>query len=258
MLLEGRTTVITGIGSGVGRATARIFAREGANVVGGDVREDWGKETVRLIAEEVGRAVTFLPCDVTNEDDVRALVEAAVAKHGRIDVMMNNVGIATPRPGLGFEDHTPDEWRRLIDVNLMGVAHGCRQAMLRFKEQGDGGVIVNTGSAAGMVGWGGTPYGATKAAVIQLTRGLAMEAAPLGIRVNAFCPGAIETNFALPEGAKNQPIPEAMRDVMGSAHPLGRVISADDCANAALFLASDLSSNITGIALPVDGGYLAR
>jgi len=258
MLLEGRTTVITGIGSGVGRATAQLFAREGANVVGGDVREDWGKETVRLIAEEAGREATFLRCDVTNEDDVKALVEAAVAKHGRLDVMMNNVGIATPKPGHKFEDHTSDEWRRLLDVNLMGVAHGCRQAMLRFKEQGDGGVIVNTGSAAGMVGWGGTPYGATKAAVIQLTRGLAMEAAPLGIRVNTFCPGAIETNFALPEVAKNQPIPEAMSDAMGSLHPLGRVISAEDCANAALFLASDLSSNITGIALPVDGGYLAR
>lgn len=258
MLLEGKTTVITGIGSGVGRATARLFAREGARVVGGDVREDWGKETIRLIAEDGGVEALFVACDVTREDDLKVLIETAVAKHGRLDVMMNNVGISTPRLGMSFEDHDADDWRRLIDVNLLGVAHGCRQAMLRFKEQGDGGVIINTGSVAGMVGWGGVPYGATKAAVIQLTRGLAIEAAPFGIRVNTFCPSAIDTNFGVPEEAKFQEKPKEFVDMMGSHHPLGRVIEAEDCANAALFLASDLSSNVTGIALPVDGGYIAR
>ena len=258
MLLEGRIVVITGIGSGVGRATAQLFAREGAHVVGGDVREDWGKETARLIAEAGGPEATFVPCDVTREDDVRELIEAAVSKHARLDVIMNNVGISTPRIGMSFEDHDADDWKRLIDVNLLGIVHGCRQAMLRFKAQGDGGVIVNTGSVAGMVGWGGVPYGTTKAAVIQLTRGLAIEAAPLGIRVNCFCPGAIDTNFAVPPEAAFQPKPPEVREMLGSQHPLGRPIEAEDCANAALYLASDLSSNVTGIALPVDGGYLAR
>jgi NAD(P)-dependent dehydrogenase (short-subunit alcohol dehydrogenase family) len=258
MLLGGKVVVITGVGSGVGRATARLFAREGACVVGGDVREDWGKETTRLVNEAGGPEAQFVPCDVTREDDVRELIEAAVASHGRLDVMMNNVGVSTPRPGMKFEEHDPADWKRLIDVNLLGVAHGCKHAMLRFRAQGDGGVIVNTGSAAGMVGWGGVPYGATKAAVIQLTRGLAIEAAPLGIRVNCFCPGAIDTNFAMPPEAAFQPKPAAILEIIGNYHPLGRPIEAEDCAKAALYLASDLSSNVTGIALPVDGGYLAR
>jgi NAD(P)-dependent dehydrogenase (short-subunit alcohol dehydrogenase family) len=258
MLLEGKVVVITGVGSGVGRATARLFARQGAFVVGGDVREDWGKETTRLVNEAGGPEAHFVPCDVTQEDQVRDLVEAAVSIHGRLDVMMNNVGVSTPRLGMSFEDHDAADWKRLIDVNLLGVAHGCKYAMLRFRAQGGGGVIVNTGSAAGMVGWGGVPYGATKAAVIQLTRGLAIEAAPLGIRVNCLCPGAIDTNFMVPPEAAFQPKPPQLLEGLGKQHPLGRPIEAEDCANAALYLASDLSSNVTGIALPVDGGYLAR
>ena len=258
MLLEGKVVVITGVGSGVGRATARLFAREGARVVGGDVREEWGKETVRLVSEAGGPEAQFVRCDVTREEDVRELVEAAVASHGRLDVMMNNVGISTPRPGMSFEDHDAADWKRLIDVNLLGVAHGCKQAILRFKAQGGGGVIVNTGSAAGMVGWGGVPYGVTKAGVIQMTRGLAIEAAPHGIRVNCLCPGAIDTNFAMPAAMAFQPKPPEILKHIASQHPLGRPSEAEDCANAALYLASDLSSNVTGIALPVDGGYLAR
>jgi NAD(P)-dependent dehydrogenase (short-subunit alcohol dehydrogenase family) len=258
MQLEGKVVVITGVGSGVGRATARLFAREGARVVGGDLREDWGKETIGLVNQAGGPEATFVPCDVTQEEQVRDLVEAAVSSHGRLDVMMNNVGVSTPRPGMTLEEHDAADWKRLIEVNLLGVVYGCKHAMLRFKAQGDGGVIVNTGSAAGMVGWGGVPYGATKAAVIQLTRGLAIEAAPLGIRVNCLCPGAIDTNFAVPPEAAFQPKPPELLDALGSLHPLGRPIEADDCAKAALYLASDLSSNVTGIALPVDGGYLAR
>jgi NAD(P)-dependent dehydrogenase (short-subunit alcohol dehydrogenase family) len=157
-----------------------------------------------------------------------------------------------------FEEHDAADWKRLIDVNLMGVAHGCKHAVMCFKAQGGGGVIVNTGSAAGMVGWGGVAYGVTKAAVIQLTRGLAIETAALGIRVNCFCPGAIDTNFSVPPEAAFQPKPREVLELIGSLHPLGRPIEAEDCAKAALYLASDLSSNVTGVALPVDGGYLAR
>ena len=258
MLLEGKVIVITGVGSGVGRATARLFAREGARVVGCDVREEWGRETLRLLRDDGGPEARFVECDVTREEDVRAAVDLAVSSHGRLDVMMNNVGVATPRPGLKFEEHDAADWKRLIDVNLLGVVHGCKHALLRFKAQGDGGVIVNTGSAAGMVGWGGVPYGVTKAAVIQLTRALAIEVAALGIRVNCVCPGAIDTNFSVPIEAAFQPKPPEMLKLIGSLHPLGRPIEAEDCARAALYLASDLSSNVTGIALPVDGGYLAR
>jgi NAD(P)-dependent dehydrogenase (short-subunit alcohol dehydrogenase family) len=241
----------------VGRAAARLFCREGARVVGGDVREDWGKETCRLVQEDGGDA-TFVRCDVSSERDVRELVDAATSLHGRLDVMMNNAGVSTPRVGMSFEEHDEDDWKRLIDINLLGVAYGCKHATLRLKAQGDGGVIVNTGSAAGMVGWGGVPYGVTKAGVIQMTRGLAIELAPHGIRVNCFCPGAIDTNFAVPEEAAFQPKPAPFLEFVGQMHPLGRPIEAEDCANAALYLASDLSSNVTGVALPVDGGYLAR
>lgn len=258
MLLAGKVVVITGVGSGVGRATARLFAREGAHVVGGDVREDWGKETLRLVQEAGGADPSFVRCDVAREDDVRELLEVAVARHGRLDVVMNNAGVGTPRPGMKFEEHDAADWKRLVDINLLGVVYGCKHAILRFKAQGDGGVIVNTGSAAGMVGWGGVPYGVTKAGVIQLTRALAIEAAPFGVRVNCLCPGAIDTNFAVPPEAAFQPKPPEIRKVLGGLHPLGRPIEAEDCANAALYLASDLSSNVTGIALPVDGGYLAR
>ena len=257
-LLDEKVVVITGAGSGVGRATAQLFAREGARVVGCDVREDWGKETLRLLNEAGSREALFVPCDVSREDDVREVIEAAVSSFGRLDVMMNNVGVATPRPGARFEEHDAADWKRLIDINLLGVAHGCKHAVLRFQAQGDGGVIVNTGSVAGMVGWGGVPYGTTKAAVIQLTRGLAIETAPLGIRVNCLCPAGIDTNFATPPEAAFQPKPKELLDHMSQMHPLGRPIEAEDCANAALYLASDLSSNVTGIALPVDGGYIAR
>ncbi|MEJ2205364.1 MAG: SDR family oxidoreductase [Gemmatimonadota bacterium] len=258
MLLEGRVVVITGVGSGVGRAAARLFCREGARVVGGDVREDWGKETCRLVEEGDEGKATFVRCDVAVERDVEELVTAAVSQHGRLDVMFNNAGVSTPRVGMSFEEHDASDWKRLIDINLLGIAHGCKHATLQFKAQGDGGVIVNTGSAAGMVGWGGVPYGVTKAGVIQMTRGLAIELAPFGIRVNCFCPGAIDTNFAVPEEAAFQPKPAPFLEFVGQMHPLGRPIEAEDCAKAALYLASDLSSNVTGIALPVDGGYLAR
>lgn len=258
MLLDGKVVVITGVGSGVGRATARLFASEGARVVGGDVREDWGKETIRLVQEDGGKDPAFVRCDVSVESDVRELVDSAVSLHGRLDVMMNNAGVGTPRPGMAFEEHDEADWKRLIAINLLGVVHGCKHAVLRFKAQGDGGVIVNTGSAAGMVGWGGVPYGATKAGVIQMTRGLAIELAPHGIRVNCFCPGAIDTNFAVAPEAAFQPKPPQFLEIVGKMHPLGRPIEAQDCANAALYLASDLSSNVTGVALPVDGGYLAR
>jgi NAD(P)-dependent dehydrogenase (short-subunit alcohol dehydrogenase family) len=258
MLLEDRSVVITGAGSGVGRASARLFAQQGARVVCADVQDGWVKETVRLIEADGGTAVVQ-QCDVTVEDDIRAAVGAAVDQFGRLDVMFNNVGV-TARGAPSFEDHSNEEWDRLMNVNVRSVFWGCKYAVIRFKEQGGGGSIVNTGSASGLVGWGGPPYGATKGAVHSLSRTLAMELAPFNIRVNCICPGAMPfTNFAVPDATRgSQGLGEQAREHFSNYHPLGRPITAEDCAAAALYLASDQASNVTGVLLPVDGGYTAR
>ena len=259
MLLQDKSVIITGSGSGVGRASALRFAAEGARVVVADVRDDWAKETVRLIEADGGTAIAQ-HCDVTAEADVVATVDAAVAQYGRLDVMFNNAGVATPRPGITLEDHTVEDHERLMAINVRGVFLGCKYAVIQFKKQGDGGVIVNTGSVAGMVGWGGTVYGASKGAVNQITRGIAIECAPWNIRVNAICPAGMPfTNFSVPDAtAGSEGMAEEIGTQVGQMHPLGRPITAEDCAEAALFLASDAARNITGVLLPVDGGYVAR
>jgi len=259
VLLEGKSVVITGAGSGVGRASAQLFASEGARVICADVQGGWAKETVRLIEERGGTAVAQ-HCDVTEEKDVVAAIAAAVDHFGRLDVMFNNVGIATPRPGMRFEDHTNEDWERLMNVNFRSVFWGCKHAVIRFKQQGDGGVIVNTASVAGMVGWGGTVYGASKGGVIQLTRAVAIECAPFDIRVNCICPAAMPfTNFSVPDATRgSQGMDQQHASQTAAMHPLGRPITAEDCAAAALYLASEHSRNVTGILLPVDGGYTAR
>jgi NAD(P)-dependent dehydrogenase (short-subunit alcohol dehydrogenase family) len=259
MQLKDKVAVITGAGSGVGRASAVRFAQEGAVVVCADIDLDRAKETATLVEAEGGRAVAER-CDVAEDADVAAGIASAVAHFGRLDVMFNNVGIPTPRLGMAFEDHSVEDFERLTSVNFRGVFLGCRHAVLRFKEQGDGGVILNTGSVAGLVGWGGTVYGATKGAVHQLTRAVAVEVAPFGIRVNAICPAGMPyTGFMAAGGLELSGADlDAVATRTGSAHPLGRPITAEDCAEAAVYLCSDRAANVTGILLPIDGGYVAR
>jgi NAD(P)-dependent dehydrogenase (short-subunit alcohol dehydrogenase family) len=259
MLLEGKSCVITGAGSGVGRAAALVFAREGAKVVCSDVMEDWAKETMRLVEEQGGTAAVAA-CDVTKESDLAGAIAVAVSSFGRLDVMFNNAGVATP-PGAGtFETYDDAAWDRLMSINLRGIFYGMKQAVLQFKAQGTPGAIVNTASAAGMVGWGGTVYGTTKGGVIQMTRAVAIEAAPFDIRVNAICPAAMPTtNFGVHDPSQAfQEKSEQHISGAGQFHPLGRHITPEDCAEAASFLASDRARNITGVLLPVDGGYTAR
>jgi NAD(P)-dependent dehydrogenase (short-subunit alcohol dehydrogenase family) len=252
MLLEGKTAVIAGSGSGVGRAMALRFAQEGAGVVCADLRLDWAKETVRQVEEAGGRAVAA-ECDVSREADVAAVV----GQCERLDIMVNNVGIATPRPGLKLENHTAEDFERLVAVNFRGVFNGTKHAILRFKEQGSGGAILNTGSVAGLVGWGGSVYGATKGAVHQLTRAAAIEGAPHKIRVNTIAPAGMPyTNFAA--GFNIPGDAEQIARATGAQHPLGEPITAEDCAEAAVYLVSDRAANVTGVLLPIDGGYVAR
>ncbi len=172
-LLENKVCVITGAGSGVGRAAALLFAEQGGTVIAGDVRDEWVADTVEMVTAGGGTALA-VHCDVSNESDVEALVQCAVDSYGQLDVMYNNAGIGTPRTARSFVDHTEEDWQRLLGINLMGMVYGCKHAVLQFRRQGTGGVIVNTGSVAGMVGFGGVAYGVSKAGGILLTKALAM------------------------------------------------------------------------------------
>lgn len=255
-LLAGKSVVVTGAGSGVGRAACLLFARHGASVVAADVDLAAAQETAAMVASEGGKAVAQC-CDVGDAAEVDAAVARAVAEFGRLDVIYNNAGITlqprADKPGLrSFVDTEPAEIERIYRVNVEGVMNGCKAAIRQFEAQESSGVIVNTASVAGLIGWGGVVYGSSKGAVTLLTKTLALELAAKGIRVNSVCPAGMATNFI--PGLQQS---EAAKASMAATHPLGRPIDPMDCAQAALFLASDLSSNITGVNLPVDGGLSA-
>lgn len=255
-LVEGKVVVITGAGSGVGRAASVLFANHGARVVAADVDNVAIEETANLVKEHNGD-IMAVHCDVSDAASVEAAVAAAVETFGKLDIMYNNAGITVrPEPGKplkSFVDASEADMDRLQSVNVKGMMYGCQAAIRQFEKQGGGGVIVNTASVAGLVGYGGVVYGATKGAVAIATRTIALEVASRGIRVNSVCPAGMPTNF-IGEGIGAS---EAVRQSMANSHPLGRPIEPEDCANAALFLASNLASNITGVNLPVDGGLIA-
>ena len=259
MQLAEKRAIVTGAGSGVGRVSALRFAEEGAHVLCADLNADAANETAAMVAAAGGTAVAHA-VDVSKEDQVEAMIAASVEHFGRLDILFNNVGIPTPRLGAQLEDHTAADFDRLFAVNVGGVFFGCKHAVVQFKAQGDGGVILNTGSVAGLVGWGGTVYGATKGAVHQLTKGIAVEAAPHGVRVNAICPAAMPRTGFMAAGGMEVPADQLdpIEESIASTHPLGRVITAEDCAEAAVFLCSDRAMNLTGILMPVDGGYVAK
>nr|WP_218009013.1 SDR family oxidoreductase [Nocardia jiangxiensis] len=256
MMLEGKGAVVTGAGSGVGAASAVRFAAEGARVLCADIRLEAAEETVRRIEKDGGTAVP-IACDVAHEDEVEAMIAAAAEHFGRLDVVYNNVGVPTPRLGSKLEDHTAEDFQRLFAINVGGVFFGSKHAVAQFKRQDGGGVVLNTGPVAGLVAWGGAVYAATKGAVHQLTKAVAIEGAPFGIRANAICPAGMPyTGFMAAGGLSGDPDTVAQRTAAN--HPLGRPITAEDCAEAAVFLASERAANITGVLLPVDGGYVAR
>ncbi len=242
--LNGRVAVITGGASGIGKATAELFAKEGAKVVIGDLASSAGAK----IAEKIG--AIFVPTDVRESREVDALVRAAVDSHGRLDVMFNNAGIGLGVPLLKMSE---EDYRNTIRIDLDGVYWGLRAAG-RVMTQAGRGSIINTASVAGLIGTVGlSAYNAAKHGVVGLTRNAALEFAPFNVRVNCICPGVIETplvmnQFGTVEGA---------RKMLDSMHPLGRMGQPQEVARAVLFLASDDSSFVTGHALAVDGGLMA-
>ncbi|MCB2078662.1 MAG: SDR family oxidoreductase [Novosphingobium sp.] len=257
-MLEGKVAIITGAGSGVGRAAVKIWTEHGAKVIAADIDLANAEESVKLAGAQQG-AAKGVKCDVADPASVNAMVAAAVETFGRLDVIYNNAGITIlPVPGQGLRrlvDAPPEEMQRVEQVNINGVIYGCQAAIRQFEAQGGGGVIVNTASVAGMIGYGGVLYGTTKGAVVNLTRSLAIEVADQGIRVNSVCPAGMLTHYSGMD--PDSPHKDKILEGMGKAHPLGRAIDPGDTATAAMFLASDMASNITGVNLPVDGGLTA-
>jgi NAD(P)-dependent dehydrogenase (short-subunit alcohol dehydrogenase family) len=247
--LEGRVAVITGGASGIGAATTRLFVENGARVIVADLQSDLGN----ALATELAPNVIFQRTDVSNEHDVQAAVSRAEAAFGRLDCMFNNAGFGG---ALGTITETPvEEWDLTFHVLVRGVFLGMKHAAPLIRRQG-GGSIVSTASMAGLIG-GYSPhaYAAAKAAVIQLTKSVALEMAEQRIRVNCICPGFIATPLALGAVGKPESVLEARKPQMVGAQPIERPGEPSDIAEMALFLAGDRSTFITGQAFVVDGGF---
>jgi NAD(P)-dependent dehydrogenase (short-subunit alcohol dehydrogenase family) len=244
MRFKDKVVIVTGGASGIGEASVRAFAREGAKVVIADFA-DHGQ----ALADELGAdKALFIKIDVTDSEAVQAMITQTVAQFGRLDVMFANAGIAADGP---IDELEESAWQRTIDINLGGVYLCDKYAIQQFLKQG-GGVIVNCGSSHSHVGKRGvTAYAAAKGGVKLLTQTLGIEYGAKGIRVNAVCPGYIDTPLL-------SHIPEDAKEKLVALHPMGRLGRAEEVANAVLFLASDEASFVSGSSLMVDGGYTAQ
>ena len=251
--LHGKSALVTGAGSGIGQATAMLFAREGAKVFCADIAEAV-KVTARDINSTGGSAIPWI-CDVRDEGQVAAMARAMYDQWGAPDILVANAGINP-----GAEDSStiqPELWDRVMDVNVAGVFWCCKHLspLMRERQRGS---IVALASVSGMIGWGGSAaYIASKGAIIALTRALAMEYAPDTVRVNCLCPGSIWTPMVEVQFA-DLPDREARLQRTAALHPLGRIGTAEDVAYGALYLACDESSFVTGTSLVIDGGLTAR
>ena len=248
--LDGKVAIVTAAGGGIAGAIARRFGKEGAAVACVDIVEETVAKTARDIANAGGRAVALL-CDVSDEDAVKRMVGDAVRTFGRLDIVVNAAAASEPLHTVA--DMPLDTWRKVVDVNLTGMFLVCKYAIPHMQANG-GGRIVNIASTFGSVAWPQRPaYMATKAAVKALSRSIALDFARDGIRANSISPGATETNRLL----ARTPTMEQVRDRMVPLHPIGRLGQPEDMAAAAVFLASDESSFVTGTDLFVDGGFTA-
>ena len=248
MRISDKVAIITGAASGIGRATAILFAKEGGKVVVADKNEVGGNETVDLIRSDGGQAI-FDYVNVTSATDIQGMVKTTINTYGKLDILVNNAGIAIRLPVV---DLSEEDWDRNIDVNLKSIYLSSKYAIPRMIEN-SGGSIVNIASIYGIVGGRiRAAYAASKGGVVNLTRSMALDYALHKIRVNCVCPGFVNTPL-LKNILKNKEEYQALADL----HPMGRLGDMLEIALGVLYLASDESSFVTGIALPIDGGYTA-
>jgi len=251
-LLADKSAIITGGGSGIGRAAATIFAREGARLIIADVAEEGGRQVVEMIRDKGGEA-QFQKCDVAKAADVAALIASAVKAYGRLDCAFNNAGIGGKQRKTA--DYDEEEWDRIMNVNLKGVWLCMRAEIKQFLAQGSPGAIVNTASAAGLIASHSMPaYTAAKHGVVGLTKCAAIEYARTGIRINDVCPGIIDTPLVADMVAQ---VPKLAGRLDG-LEPVGRKGRPEEIAEAVAWLCSDRASFVTAASISVDGGITAQ
>ncbi len=249
MKLSNKVAIITGSGSGIGRTSAVLFSQEGARVCVVDVDKEGGQQTADLIKQKGSDAV-FVHADITKASDGERMIRTTQDHYGRLDILFNNAGIGMPF--IPVEEIEENFWHRIMDVNAKGIFLGCKYAVPFMKRQG-GGVIINTASISGVRPRPGlSAYSASKGAAILLTKALAIELAPFKIRVNCINPVVVDSPF-LTKSFDISKLDE-VKKAMVSTIPLGRLGQTEDIAHAALYLASDESSMVTGLSLDVDGG----
>jgi len=250
MKLKNKVCIITGAGSGIGRETALLFAREGSQVLVADWDKESGEKTVKVI-REMGYEASYIKVDVSKANDARLMIEYALEKYGKLDILFNNAGVNVPKKPI--TEVSEKEWDHVINVNLKGVFLGSKYAVRAMLDNKGGGTIINTASNAGIVGrLNYAAYSASKGGVVMFTKSLALECAPHNIRVNCICPGAVLTGMTQEVLEK---FSEKEKKEFTSIFPLGRIGLPGDIAHAALYLASEESSYVTGVVLPVDGGW---
>lgn len=249
--LYDRIAIVTGAASGLGKAIAEGLSAEGAKVMIADIQEEKGQ----IVANSLKNSI-FCAVDVSDPTQVEAMVKKAVNHYGKVDIVVNNAGI--PSKQAPTAESSLENWRKVMSINLDGVYFGMKYGIAAMVEKGNKGVIINMGSTTGMVAFPDiAPYSAAKAGVIQLSKCAAIEYASQGIRVNAICPTVVNTPL-VEEHINNSDDPEKMREAFDNFNPLPGMPTPEDVAAAAVFLASDEAKFLTGLALPVDGGYTAR
>ena len=252
--LEGKTALVTGGGSGIGRAIALALTAGGAKVVVADISTEGAERTVRMVEEAGGEAI-WVRCDVTDSTEVEAMVNRCVEFYGKLDCAVNNAG--TEGVLAPVTDYPQEVWDRVISLNLTAVWLCMKHELAQMQRQGAG-AVVNTASILGLVGFPTTPaYTASKHGVVGLTKVAALECAEQGIRVNAVCPGWIETPMVMERGVQAGANPEVYQQ-LADAHPVKRLGKPVEIAEAVAWLCSDAASFVTGQAMVVDGGYVAQ